>query len=306
MLELAEAQNFPSRPITVIVPYPEGFALDYLPRAIEGKMERALGQSLIIENKPGELGNIGNSYVAKAAPDGYTLAMTAVNIGVFPYIYSKMAYNPLTDFAGVGQIAETPGVCIVNTASRFQTFGDLMREAKENPRRLKFGSASTGAPSHLIVELIAKLNDVKFTHVPYTHAQYSSAAVLDNSVDFTCNGLVGMLPLIRDGKVRALAVTSARRSRVLPEVPTVNEAGFGDVDENSRHILLAPARTPTPVLDVLSTALTSVLEDPAIQDDFIKHGFDLDRVSPAQVITLIQKQHDLWGPFIKELNLKPD
>lgn len=304
LTEPAAAQNFPSRPIKIVVPFPPGFAFDFLPRTIQARMESELRQPLLIENMPGDLGNIGNAYVAKSEPDGYTLAMTAVNIGVFPHIYANLTYDPLKDFAGIGQIAETPGLCIVNPASRFKTFGDLMTEAREHPGKIKYGSASTGAPSHLIVELIAKVNGVSFTHVPFTHAEYSSAAVVDNSVDFTCNGLVGMLPLVNDRKVRPLAVTSAKRSRVLPDVPTVNEAGFGKIDENSRHIVLAPAKTPKPVVDVLSAALMKTVADPGVQAAFIKRGFDVAAVSGEQVNALIQGQYDIWGPFLQDLKLK--
>jgi tripartite-type tricarboxylate transporter receptor subunit TctC len=302
----AMSENFPVRPITVIVPFPPGGGLDFLIRTIQRNLASSLGQPFVIENKPGNLGNIGNAFVAKAHADGYTLLMTAVNIGVFPHMFADLTYDPLTAFAPIGEVAQTPGGCIVGSKSKINSFEELIKEAKANPGRIKFASEGTGAPSHLIVDLIAKLNDVKLTRVPYDFASLSIAAVMDGAVDFSCNGLVGTLPLIREGKVRAIAVTGAKRSVVLPNVPTVKEAGLGDIDENSRYILVAPAMTPKPIMERLSTALASALGDPKVQEIFVKQGFDLASASPAEVSALIQKQYDLWGPFIKNAHSKKE
>lgn len=298
-MQATMAQDFPSRPINVVVPFPPGGGLDFLIRTVQPKMEAELGQPLVIENRPGNLGNIGNAYVAKAAPDGYTLLVTAVNIGVFPFMFPDLPYDPLTAFTPVGELAQTPGGCVVGPASDFKSFADIIARAKANPGRVKFASEGTGAPSHLIVDLIAKLNDVKFTRVPYDFASGSIAAVGDGSVDFSCNGLAGVLPQIREGKLRALAVTGAARSVVLPDVPTVKESGSGDIDENSRYILVAPAAVPGPIMQRLSTALAHALADPVIKDTIIKKGFDPASASPAEVSALIRKQYDLWGPFLK-------
>jgi tripartite-type tricarboxylate transporter receptor subunit TctC len=302
--QFAASQEFPLHSITVVVPFPPGGGLDFLARTIQPKMEAALGQPLVIENKPGDLGNIGNAYVATAPRDGYTALMTAVNIGVFPHIFSNLPYDPLRAFAPIGEVAQTPGGCIVGPNSRFKDFGDIINEAKAKPASIKFASEGTGSPSHLIVQLIAQLNGVHFTRVPYDFASLSIAAVMDGSVDFSCNGLVGNLPLIREGKVRALAVTSAKRSVALPDVPTVNETGFGYIDENSRYVLVAPAGTPGAVMTRLSASLATVLADQTIQETLISKGFDLASAAPSEVSGLIQRQYEQWGPFIRDAGLK--
>jgi tripartite-type tricarboxylate transporter receptor subunit TctC len=145
ILQPPAMQEFPSRPITIVVPFPPGATLDFLFQTIGSEMENALGQPIRVENKPGDTGNIGNAYVAKAVPDGYTLLMTAVNIGVFPHIFPKLAYDPINDFVAIGEIAETPGGLVVNATSKFQSLGDLISEARDNPATLTFGSAGSGA-----------------------------------------------------------------------------------------------------------------------------------------------------------------
>lgn len=300
----ASRQGFPSRPITIVIPFPPGSALEFLFQTIRGKLQSALGQPVQFENRPGDTGNVGNAFVAKAAPDGHTLLMTAVNIGVFPHIFSDLAYDPINDFVAIGEIAETPGGWVVNASSKIKSLADLMQQAREHPGTVRFGSAGSGAPSHLTVEMVARQNNVSFVHVPYKHAIYSLAAIADGSLDFTCNGLAGTMPSIWQGKVRAIAVIGARRSEQLPDVPTVKEAGFGTVDDSSHYILVAPARTPKPIVAILSTALSGALADPDVQQALIKRGFDLSRSTPADIDAMIREQSDRWGPFISELNLR--
>jgi tripartite-type tricarboxylate transporter receptor subunit TctC len=157
-------------------------------------------------------------------------------------------------------------------------------------------------PSHSI-EMVARQNNVKFVHVPYKHAIYSLAAIVENLLDFTCNGLAGTMPLIWQGKVKAIAVIGKRRSTQLPDVPTIKEAGFGTVDDSSHYILVAPAKTPKRIVECLSRALSKALAEPKVQDALIKRGFDLRQSTPTEVDAMILEQYVQWGPFIKELNL---
>lgn len=294
----AAAEDFPSHPVTIVVGFPLGGGLDFLIRTAQPKMEEALGQKLTIENKPGNLGNIANAVVAKSDPDGYTLLMTASNIGVFPFLNPDLAYDPVKAFTAVGEVAEMVNLCVVKPDSKIQSFGDLVKEAKANPGQIKFASEGTGAPSHLIVDLLGKLNDVKLTRVPYDHATLALAAIMDGSVTFSCNGIAGVLAPVKEGKLRPIAITSAHRSVHVPDVPTVKELGFGDVDESVVFMLVAPALTPKPIVDRLSSALKTAVADPSVQAAYIKRGFDLGHIPAADVGLLIQKQHDLWGPFL--------
>jgi tripartite-type tricarboxylate transporter receptor subunit TctC len=268
-------------------------------------MQSALGQPYIIESRPGAAGSVATAYVAKATPDGYTLLAIPTIIGLFPHVFPHLTYDPIKDFAVVGSLAETPGVCVVNSASKIKDFAGLIKEAKDNPGKITFASSGAGTPAHLDTEMIAKLNNVKMTHVPYKGASPAVADILGNFVTLMCTGLAGgTFSLIQDGKLRALAVTTAKRSLALPDVPTIKELGFGDIDDSSRYILLAPAMTPKPVLTRLSTALATVLSDAKLQEDYVKLGYEVSGTTPAEVSIQIQKEYDLWGPLVKELNLK--
>jgi tripartite-type tricarboxylate transporter receptor subunit TctC len=302
---VAEAETFPSRPITIVNPFPPGGPLDFILRTIQGKMEGDLGQSIVIENRPGATGNIGNAYVAKAPADGYTLLAQATNVGMFPHVFPNLPYDPIKDLDVVGALAETPGVCIVSPTAKYQSLADIIKEARANPGKLNYGSTGNGSPSQIETELVAKANKVKFTHVPYKGASLVFTDLMGNFIDFSCIALAGPLALIRDGKLKALAVTTNNRSMLLPEVPTVKELGFGDVNESSRYILMAAAATPKPILDRLSKSLAKALADPAVQDIYVKGGFVVSRSTPDDVRAQIQEQYGL-GTFVKELNLKAE
>jgi tripartite-type tricarboxylate transporter receptor subunit TctC len=304
---IALAQDYPTRSITVVLPFPPGGPLDFLLRSIQGRMESALGQPIIIESKPGAAGNVGTAAVAKAEPDGYTLLGLATNFGIAPYVFSHLPFDPVKDFAVVGSLAETPGVCIVNPASKYHSLAELIKDVQANPGKISYGSGGAGTPSHLEAEMIAKVNNLKWTHVPYKGGVPQIADILGNFIDFGCTGLAGWaFPLIQDGKLRPLAVTSAKRSRVLPDVPTVKELGFGDLDDSSRYIILAPAMTPKPIIERLSKTLVDILADPSLRELYLKSGYEVSDTNPEQVAELIKQQAVIWGPMVKELNLKFD
>jgi tripartite-type tricarboxylate transporter receptor subunit TctC len=299
------AQTYPSHAVTVVLPVPPGGSLDFVLRLIQGKFSDAVGQPLIIESRPGAAGNIGTTYVAKAPPDGYTLLATPTNIGILPHVFPNLSYDPIKDFAVVGSLAETPGVCVVSSSSRIKSFADLINEARANPGKINFGSSGAGTPSHLDAELIAKLNNVKMTHVPYKGAAPAIADIMGGFVDFICTALAGSVSaLIQDGKLNAIAVTTEKRSKLLSDIPTVKELGFGDIDDSSRYVVLAPALTPKPDIDRISMALKSILRDPSLRDHYAKAGYEVSQTNPTEVAHQIKQQYDLWGPLIRELNLK--
>lgn len=301
---LAAAQNFPTHPISIVIPFPAGGTLDFILRTIQPKMEAALGQAIVIESKPGGTGNIGNAYVAKSEPDGYTLVETATNIGVFPHIFSHLPYDPIKDLKVVGGVAETPTNCVVNPKSNIQTFADLIKQAKDNPGKLKFGSSGVGAPSHLVVELIARTNNVKFTHVPYKGAGPAMNDLLGGFIDFVCTAVSGAMPFIQQNQLRSIVMVTTNRLPALPDVPTVKELGFGDIDDWSRYIILAPSKTPEPIMQKLSATLAAALAEPSTKEAYARLHYQPITKSPAEVTAYIQQQYDLWGPIVKDLNLK--
>jgi tripartite-type tricarboxylate transporter receptor subunit TctC len=300
----ALAQNFPTRPITVVVPFAAGGGMEFLVRSVQSRMEAALGQPIIIENRPGATGNIGNTYVAKAEPDGYTLLLTAINIGMLPHVFPHLSYDPIKSFTPIGALAETPLTCVVNPASRYKTLADLISDARTNPGKVKYATPGPGSPSHLVVELLSKLNNVQMTQVPYKGSNPALTDIMGGFVDVFCLGVSNVFAQIKENKLRALAVTTASRSVQLPEVPTVKELGLGDMDEGARYIVLAPSATPKPIVDHLTTILGKAVADKAVQEIFLKSGYELTHATPADVTAMLQQQYDLWGPFVKELNLK--
>ncbi|MES1155401.1 MAG: tripartite tricarboxylate transporter substrate binding protein, partial [Pseudorhodoplanes sp.] len=232
------AQEYPSRSITVVIPFPAGGTLDTILRTVQPKMEAALGQSIVVENKPGATGNIGNAYVAKSEPDGCTLLETATNIGVFPHIFPKLNYDPLKDLVIIGGVAETPRVCVVNAEGNIKTFAELLQTAQANPGSVSFGSAGAGASSHLVVELIAQLNHVTFTHVPYKGTAPMNNDLLGGFITFICTAVAGSTSLIQEGRFRPIAMATTGRWPMLPDVPTLKELGFGDINDWTSYVLL--------------------------------------------------------------------
>lgn len=300
----APAQDFPVRPVTVVVPFPAGGGTDILVRLIQDKMSKELGQQLVLDNKPGATGNVGGGVVANATPDGYTLLVQATIIGMFPHIFPNISYDPIRDFAAIGGIAETATVLTVNADSNIKTLADLIDAARARPGALNYGTAGVGSPSHLAAEMMGKLNNVKFTHVPYKGTAPAVQDVLGQFTQFGAFTLSSVLPLIQDGKFRALAIAGEKRSVLLPDVPTVKELGFGDVYSGTRFVLLTPAKTPANVIARLSEALSKVVADPAIQDGFLKRGYEVVPATPDQVHAMLVKQYETWGPLVKELKLQ--
>ena len=236
----ALAQQFPSQPVRVVVPFPPGGGTDILVRLIQDKYSAKLGQPVVIDNRPGASGNIGAGVVAKSKPDGYTLLVQATIVGIYPSVYASLPYDPQKDFAWIGGVAESPAVIVTNPNSKFKTINDLINEGKTRP--VNFASAGVGSPQHLATERLSKLNQVQFTHVPYKGSATAVTDLLSGVLDFGTLSLSSVLPLIQEGKLRALALASDNRSKLMPDVPTIKEAGLGDVSGTVRFIIGAPDR----------------------------------------------------------------
>jgi tripartite-type tricarboxylate transporter receptor subunit TctC len=300
----ALAQGFPSQPIRVVVPFPAGGGTDILMRIIQDKYAAKLGQPVIIDNRPGASGNIGSGVVAKSAPDGYTLLVQGTIIGIYPTVFSSLPYNPFKDLSYIGGVAESPAVIVVNPNSKFKTIADLIEDGKGRP--LNFASAGVGAPQHLATERLARLNKAQFTHVPYKGSATAIADLLAGVLDFGSLSLSSVLTLVQEGKLRAVAVASDKRTQMLPGVPTIKEAGFGDVSGTIRFFLAAPAGTPPATVDKLSGDLAAVVKDPDIQNEFLKRGYEITLASPKEVEAMVREQKDTWLSVIRDLNLKFD
>jgi tripartite-type tricarboxylate transporter receptor subunit TctC len=302
----AVAQQFPSQPVRVVVPFPPGGGTDILVRLIQDKYAAKLGQPVVIDNRPGASGNIGGGVVAKSKPDGYTLLVQATIVGIYPTVFASLPYDPQKDFVWIGGVAESPAVIVTNPNSKYKTIADLMAEAKARPKQVNFASAGVGSPQHLATERLGRLNKVEFTHVPYKGSATAVTDLLSGVLDFGTLSLSSVLPLIQEGKLRALALASDNRSKLMPNVPTIKEAGLGDVSGTVRFIVGAPTGTPDAAVEKLSTDLNAVVKDPEIQDGFAKRGYEITLATPKEVLAMVREQKELWDPLVRELKLKFD
>lgn len=305
---LAFAQGaYPSRPIKLMVPYPAGGGADLLARAVSQKLGDALGQTIVIDNRPGANGIIGTDAVAKAAPDGYTLLLA--NVGpnaIAQAIYPKLPYDCVRDFAPVGQMATTAHVLAVHPSVPAQNVQELIALAKAQPGKLTYASTGTGGSPHLAGELFDMLNGVKTTHVPYKGATPANMDLIGGQVTMVFNTLPPLLGQIKNGRVKALAVTTAKRASTLPNVPTLAEAGVAGYDVSTWYGLLAPAGTPPQIVARLNTELNKLMQSPEMKTQLAEKGFEVETGTAAQFGALIATEVVKWTRVAKTANVRID
>ena len=302
---LAQAEAWPSKPIKLVVPFPPGGGTDVLARMIADRLRPLLGQTVVIDNRPGATGNIGNDLVAKSPPDGYTILIQGTIIGMFPHIFSKLSYDPLKDLYAVGAIGESANVVVVNPASPFNSLQDMVKAAQANPGKpLNYGTAGVGSPQHLAMEQLARIAGVKLQHITYRGTSPAVNDLLGGQTDLGAYSLSSMLPLIQGKKLRVLAVLTDKRTSLLPDVPTASELGFKGVDSSIRFALFVPAGTPPDIVAKLAAANRRALADPVLKEQFLKAGYEVVTSSPEQAAAMVRREHDVWGPVVKDLGLK--
>lgn len=302
---LASAQGFPSRPVRIIVPAAPGGTIDIISRALSQKMTDGLGQPAIVENRAGSATTVAEEYVARSAPDGYTLIMTGTSRATNPHMYAKLAYDPLNDLTGIALVATSGNVLIVNPSLPAKTVGELIELAKSSPTPLFFGTAAYGSSGHLAAELFKQLAGVRLEHVPYKGAAPAIADLLAGQIHMTFDNIPVALPHIRSGRLRALGVTSASRSPLLPDVPTIAEAGLPGYEMTARFGLTAPARTPPDVIARLNAEVVRALQTPQLKERFAGLGFDTVGSSPEEFNRLVATEYQRLGKLIKEAGMKP-
>ena len=305
--DAAWAQRVPwpaQQAIKVVVPFPPGGGTDVLARMVTEKMRVDLNQNMVIDNRPGATGNIGNDLVAKASPDGYTILVQGTIIGMFPHIFAKLNYDPVKDLRAVGTIAESPNVIVVNPASPFNSVAEMVAAGKAKPGSLNYGTAGVGSPQHLAFEQVANLAGIKIQHITYRGTAPAVTDLLANQTDLGAFSLSSVLSLIQGKKLRVLAVMSEKRTPLLADVPTLQELGFSGVDSSIRFAFFVPPGTPQPIIARLNLATQRTLSDPAIKAEFAKAGYDAVASSPEQTTAMVQKEYATWGPLVKQLGLK--
>jgi len=303
----AFAQAWPSKPIKVIVPFPPGGGTDIIARETTQKVAAATGWTFVIDNKPGAGGNLGVDAVAKAPADGYTIVLGQTsNIAINPSLYAKLPYDPQKDLAPIVLIANAPLVMVTGTGTPLKTLADAVNAAKAKPGQVNFASPGNGTVAHLTEEMFQKAAGIKTQHVPYKGANQALTDVISGNVELYMSSVPTLLGHIKQGKLRALAVTSAKRVDDLPNVPTINESGYKGFDAVTWFGLLAPAATPKDVIAKLNAEFNKALKLPELGKRLGDEGADIAGGTPEEFAALIKGDIPRWGKVVKESGAKVD
>ena len=303
----AQAQTWPSKPVTLVVPFPPGGSTDSIARAIAPKLTAAYGQQFVVDNKPGATGTIGAVYVKRAAPDGYTFLVTSLGpLVIVPHLIKPMQYDALKDFDLITVAVHAPNVLVVPAASPHKSLADVIAYHKKNPGKMSFASAGNGSSDHLTAELFWLQTGTTGLHVPYKGGAPALSDLLGGQVDASFVNINTAMPQIKSGKLRALAITSAKRSELLPDVPTLTEAGVKGVDVYSWQAIVGPKGLPADVRDKMHAGIVAALNDPAIKQQFTSIGFEIVGSTPAQFAVFQQQEFARWKQVIETRKITAD
>jgi tripartite-type tricarboxylate transporter receptor subunit TctC len=296
----ASAEDYPSRSITLVVPYAAGGGNDVMARVVSEKMSRTLGQQIVVENRAGAGGSNATRQVARSAPDGYTLLIGGTGtLGVNPTLYNNVGYDPRKDFAPVGLIGTSALVVLINPTVQARSIGELIALAKSEPGKLNYASAGVGSGIHLGTVLFEQMADIKLTHVPYRGSAPALTDLMGGHVAIYFSSLPPAIGLVRDGKVRALAVTGSKRSDVLPDLPTVAEAGLPGYESVLHYGIVAPAGTPRPIIDKLNAALRDALDAADTKQRMATDGTEPLPSTPDQYAADVDREETKWSAIVK-------
>jgi len=292
--------------VRLVVPYPAGGATDVAARLVAERLEPALKKSVVIENRAGATGNIGTVAVIGSPPDGCTLLINAAVIATFPVSFSKLTYDPIKDLVPIGGIGITPTLLVTASVNPANDLKGLVQWSKDKPDGLTFSTAGYGLLQHLAVEEMGQRLNAKFVHVVYKGGAQASTDLITARVDFGSFAAGSVLPLVKDGKLKVVAVIQDKRSGLVPSAPTVAEQGLPGLNAGVHFLLFAPAATPKDVVSMLSAELRKIVGDPALKERFINIGFDPTPTSSEDMIAIMRKTGADWAPVIKRLNIKLD
>lgn len=298
---------FPSKTIRIVVPIAPGGSTDYIARVLSQKLGERISEPVVVDNRPGAGGNIGTDLVAKATPDGYTVVAANVSsVAINQSLYRKMPYDPIKDLAPITRLAYFPNVIVVNASFPAKTVKDLIALAKAKPNSLTFASAGNGSSTHLAPELLKSTAGIQMTHVPYKGGGPALIAVISGEVSMYFSSVVAATPQINAGKVRPIAITSTKRWPTLPNVPTVAESGLPNYEALNWIGLLAPARTPTAILDWWNKQATTILKEKDAVDKLMAQGAQADPMSREEFARVIKAEAQKWSAVVKASGAKVD
>lgn len=302
----AFAQDWPSRPLKIVVPFSPGGAVDGPTRAVAAELGKRLKQQVIIENKPGAGATIGSEMVAKAAPDGYTLLLASQTNAISATLYSKLAFHPIDDFVGLALLGREPGVLVVHPSLPVGSVAELVAYAKARPGELNYASSGNGSGQHLFMAMFASMAGLQLTHVPYKGSGQATTDLLAGTVPMSMPGTAAMVKHVKAGKLKALATTGTQRSTQLPEVPTLAESGLAGYSAYVWMGLLAPKGTPAAIVERLNRELKAALAAPEVKSYFTEAGIEPVGSSPAEMDAYFREERDRWARIVKDTGAKID
>jgi tripartite-type tricarboxylate transporter receptor subunit TctC len=302
----SHAQTYPSKPIRMIVPGPAGGGTDIIARIVGEGLIKQFGQTVIIDNRGGGAGMIGTEAGAKAAPDGYTLLMAYAGVlTVNPSLFKNMPYDPVKDFAPVAMVAQVPAVLVVHPSLPVHSVAELVRLAKAKPRALNYASSGNGTSGHLCLELLKQMGGVDIVHIPYKGGAPAMADVLGGQVPVICNNLVEVLPQVNAGRLRALGISAASRSSLMPNVPTVAET-YPGFEADTWFGVLAPAGTPAVIVDRLNESIRQIKESPQVKARLAQMGANAIEYTPTQFAAMIKREMEKWRKVVMNAGIRPE
>lgn len=303
----AQSADYPNRPVKWVVPFPPAGAMDVIARTLAEHMGQALGHTFVIENKPGAGGNIGADMVAKSPADGYTMMIVANGMAVNQFLYARLSYDPVQDFTPVSLVAVVPNVLVTNAArSKVHTVPEVITQAKSRPGEVMYASAGNGTSIHLAAELFNSMAGVDMVHVPYKGSGPAVTDLIGGQVEYMFDSVTSARPHIESGKLRAIAVTTAKRSSALPGVPTIAESGLPGYELAPWFAVYMPAGTPQPIVMKINRALLDAMKLPAVQQRFAAIGAEPIGSTPQQLAKHLQAEMDKWGKVIRQRGIRAD
>ncbi len=300
----AHAQNYPSKPIRWIVPSSAGGGNDFVARLFGAKLTESWGQQVLVDLRPGAAGILGSELLVNSAPDGYTIMIVATGYGLNPSLYKKLPYDTINDFARINLLAFSPNVLVVHPSLPVKSVKELIAFAKKRPGELNYGSSGAGTGGHLSIELMKYMAGLKMTHVPYKGAGASTAAVVSGEIPMLMTAPGAAIPFVKAGRLRALAVGSAKRVKAMPDVPTMAEAALPGYEVDGFYGVLAPAKTPRPIIDKLYAELDRIIKLPDVNKQMEDRGFDPVSYTPEQFTEHVKKELQKWPPVFKAAGIK--
>ena len=303
---LAAAQAWPARPVKMVVPFPAGGPTDVMTRVLSEKLGQALGQPVVVENRPGAGGSIGADIVAKSAPDGYTLLMaTGSTHSVGPYL-QKLPYDPNKDFTPISYVGSSTNILLVSPKLGVNNVRELIDYAKKEPGRLTYATSGIGSVAHLTSEMFAMMAGAKLTHVPYKGTQLSISDMASGQVGILFDNVMTAKPHVESGRLKGIAISSRERSAIVPNIPTVAESGLPGFDSSNWFGVFGPANLPRPIVDRLDQEMKKILAEPEIRERFHGLCFEITGGGPAQLTAIMQSEAQKWSKIIRDANVKPE